>query len=73
MSTRLGNPYARQKQGLGHGFSRTCDIPVIALSANAMPQGIEHAEAAGAVDYLTKPLGLVALVSKVSQVLRFNS
>jgi CheY-like chemotaxis protein len=31
-------------------------VPVIAVSANAMPRDIERARAAGFDDYLTKPL-----------------
>jgi PAS domain S-box-containing protein len=34
----------------------TRDVPVIAVSANAMPRDIERARAAGFDDYLTKPL-----------------
>ena len=34
----------------------TSHIPIIAISANAMPREIEHARAAGFFDYLTKPI-----------------
>ena len=34
----------------------TADIPCIALSANAMPDDIQRALAAGMADYWTKPL-----------------
>ena len=34
------------------------DIPVIAVTANAMDRDIEHGMAAGFVDYLTKPLNI---------------
>jgi hypothetical protein len=34
----------------------TRDIPVVGISANAMPKDIERAQAAGFADYLTKPL-----------------
>lgn len=33
-----------------------CSIPVIAVSANAMPQDIEQAKSNGFTDYLTKPI-----------------
>lgn len=42
----------------------TRHIPVLAVSANAMPSDIERARAAGFVDYLTKPID----VNKVLQV-----
>ena len=31
-------------------------IPIIAISAHALPQDIEQARAAGCVDYITKPI-----------------
>jgi len=34
------------------------DIPVIAVTANALPRDIERGQAAGFADYLTKPLDL---------------
>ena len=34
----------------------TADIPVIALSAHAMPRDIDLAREAGCVDYITKPI-----------------
>jgi len=40
-------------------------IPVIGVSANAMPKDIERAQAAGFVDYLTKPLDVVAFLKAV--------
>ena len=39
----------------------TTAIPVVAVSANAMPADIEAARAAGFADYLTKPLDLQRL------------
>jgi two-component system cell cycle response regulator/two-component system cell cycle response regulator DivK len=32
------------------------DVPVISVSAHAMPRHIEEAKAAGCVDYITKPI-----------------
>jgi CheY-like chemotaxis protein len=37
---------------------RTAHIPIVALSANAVPSDIEHAIAAGFVDYITKPINV---------------
>ena len=49
------------KQAL-HTNPQTRDIPVIALSANAMHADIEQALAAGFYDYLTKPIKLPKLL-----------
>ena len=34
----------------------TADIPIVGLSAHAMPRDIEMARKAGCVDYITKPI-----------------
>jgi len=44
-------------------------IPVIAVSANAMPADIERGLAAGFLDYLTKPLDMPQLLQAVHQAL----
>lgn len=54
----------------------TKDIPVIAISANAMPKDIEKGKAADFKDYITKPINITkflhvidnALTNKVSKV-----
>ena len=38
--------------------ARTAAIPVIAVSADAMPEQVQTAQAAGCTDYWTKPLDL---------------
>jgi len=45
----------------------TAGIPVIAVSANAMPDDLERARAAGFDDYLTKPLRLARLEQLVAE------
>jgi CheY-like chemotaxis protein len=44
---------------------RSQDIPVIAVSANAMPADVEHGLAAGFAEYLTKPLDMQRLLQAV--------
>jgi CheY-like chemotaxis protein len=44
-------------------------IPVLAISANAMPKDIERSKAAGFAAYLTKPLDVVELLRTVGHLL----
>ena len=43
----------------------TRDIPVVAVSANAMPADREKAARAGFADYVTKPIDLAQLLAVV--------
>ena len=47
----------------------TRDIPVMAVSAGAMPEEIERALAAGFMQYLTKPLDMRHLIAAIEGVL----
>jgi CheY-like chemotaxis protein len=47
----------------------TRQIPVLAISANAMPKDIERGKAAGFVAYLTKPIDVIELLRTVSRLL----
>ena len=47
----------------------TRDIPVVAVSANAMPADREKATSAGFVDYITKPIELSVLLATVDRLL----
>ncbi|WP_395698981.1 PAS-domain containing protein [Aquabacterium sp.] len=47
----------------------TWDIPVVAVSANAMHADLERAEQAGFVDYVVKPLDMQRLLSVVDRLL----
>ncbi|WP_018953813.1 response regulator [Thioalkalivibrio sulfidiphilus] len=49
------------------------DIPVIAVTANAMPRDIEHGRAAGFAEYLTKPLQVERLLETVQRHLKDTS
>ena len=46
----------------------TAGIPVVAISANAMPQDLEKGRAAGFADYLTKPIDIRRLEAAVDRV-----
>ncbi|HEY9649981.1 MAG TPA: response regulator, partial [Coleofasciculaceae cyanobacterium] len=56
-----------------HQDSELASIPIIALTALAMPGDRERCLAAGAKDYLTKPVGLKKLVSVISQYITPNN
>ena len=51
----------------------TRSIPVVAISANAMPKDIERGKAAGFVAYLTKPIDVAELLRTVTQLLAHRS
>jgi signal transduction histidine kinase/CheY-like chemotaxis protein/HAMP domain-containing protein len=48
----------------------TCDIPVVAISANAMERDIKKGLAAGFTDYLTKPLDIPRLLALLDTLLK---
>jgi len=48
----------------------TRDIPVVAISANAMAKDLARGKAAGFVEYLTKPLNVVRFNSVVDDILK---
>ena len=47
----------------------TRDIPVVAISANAMPSDLQRGEAAGFKHYLTKPIDLERLLQVVDEII----
>ena len=47
----------------------TQNIPVIAVTANAMKNNIEKGKKAGFTDYITKPLDFIKLLDAISKVL----
>ncbi len=48
-------------------------IPIIALTALAMPGDRERCLAAGATEYMTKPVGLKKLVNIISQYVNLSN
>jgi len=49
----------------------TAHIPIIALSANAVPRDIERAMAAGFFSYVTKPIKVTQFLEALDQALSF--
>lgn len=45
-----------------------CNIPVIAISANAMKKDVDKGMAAGFGDYITKPIDIKVLLNAVDQI-----
>jgi CheY-like chemotaxis protein len=56
-------------QAILRGDPKTARIPIIALSANAMPGDIAEALAAGYFRYLTKPVDLLKLTEALDSAL----
>jgi CheY-like chemotaxis protein len=51
----------------------TAHIPVVALSANAIPRDIENGLTAGFFSYLTKPIQVSEFLETLDQALAFAS
>ena len=51
----------------------TKHIPVIAISANAMPHDVEKGRQAGFMSYLTKPIDINELLKAVKEILSTDS
>lgn len=51
----------------------TADVPIIALSAHAMPEDRERAFAAGCDDFIAKPVDFPRLIDRIDVLLRAKS
>jgi signal transduction histidine kinase len=63
----------REAQAILHRDPLTANIPIIALTANAMPEAITEGLAAGFFRYLTKPIGVGELLEAIDSALAFSS
>ncbi len=69
MDNNMPEMSGREAQALLRADPRTAAIPVIALSANAMPGAADAGLAAGFFRYLTKPFDVDALLQAVGEAL----
>jgi signal transduction histidine kinase/CheY-like chemotaxis protein len=60
----------RQAQAVLAGDPKTAAIPIIAISANAMPNVVSEARAAGFFRYLTKPIEIPELMDALDSALQ---
>jgi CheY-like chemotaxis protein len=61
-----------QALGLLHDDPMTTHIPVLALSANAMPRDVEKGLEAGFFRYLTKPIKIAEFMLALDQSLELT-
>jgi PAS domain S-box-containing protein len=52
------------------GHATTAEIPVVIISADATPSEVERLKAAGAAEYLTKPIDVGCLLKTLTRMLR---
>lgn len=70
LDTNLPGMDGFELRGRLRQFDETRDIPVVALSANALPHDIERALKADFQDYLTKPIEIDKLLAVVDKVIQ---
>jgi len=55
-----------------HDDKTLCNIPVIALTANAMPREVDRGKELGFKAYLTKPIDVASTLAEITRVLEEN-
>jgi CheY-like chemotaxis protein len=65
----IKRPAMSLNDSVNHGESKTADIPVIVVSADAMAGQAERLLAAGAERYITKPLDVPKLLEAIRETL----
>ena len=53
-------------------YDETNNIPIVAISAHAMPTDMEKGISLGFTDYITKPINIPIFTEKISNILRNN-
>ncbi len=71
MDMNLPGMSGREAQAVLRADARTAAIPVIALTANAMPSDIEAALEAGFYGYITKPINIDEFIDAINGALVF--
>ena len=72
MDNNMPEMSGRQAQTILRDDPRTADIPIIALTANAMPGAIDDGVAAGFFRYLTKPFDVGNLMAALDEALKVS-
>jgi CheY-like chemotaxis protein len=70
MDNNMPELSGREAQAILRNDPRTASIPVIALTASAMPEAIDRALAAGFFRYLTKPFNVGELMAALDDALK---
>jgi len=70
MDNNMPELSGREAQAILRNDPRTANIPVIALTASAMPEAIDRALAAGFFRYLTKPFDVRELMAALDDALK---
>ena len=70
MDNNMPELSGREAQAILRNDPRTANIPVIALTASAMPEAVDRALAAGFFRYLIKPFDVGQLIAALDDALK---